>query len=89
MHSHLTDAEIADITCPLKQGKARCKYIRENYGVLVKEKPNGQPLVGRAEFEAALLHRSRAGGLSPKGEAQIITPDWHALKGFRRTAAPT
>jgi hypothetical protein len=46
----LTDAEITDITDPLTQGYARIKFF-QRLGVKVSRKPNGQPLVGRTEFE--------------------------------------
>jgi len=47
---YLTVAEIKDITEPLTQGAARIKFFR-NMGVKVEPKPNGQPLVWRADFE--------------------------------------
>lgn len=54
MTPHLTDDEISSITAPLTQGAARIKFFRR-LGVKVEAKPNGQPLVWRADFEAARL----------------------------------
>lgn len=82
MSPHLTDAEIAEITEPLTQGAARCRYIRKVYGVTVKEKPNGQPLVGRAEFEAALTSRRPQAAPRATGGNVTSLPDWKSAKGF-------
>lgn len=46
---YLTDAEIDEICAPLKIGAAKRKRL-ERMGMLVKQKPNGRPLVARAEF---------------------------------------
>lgn len=81
---YLTDAEVAEITSPLRQGAARIKYFRK-LGCKVEPRPNGQPLVLRAEFEAAMLGKqanTHAAGQS--GAHNIIRPDWSALPGFKR-----
>lgn len=73
MTPHLTEAEIADITAPLTQGAARIKYLRR-LGVKVEPKPNGQPLVWRADFEAARLAQPAANDIPGK------TRNWAALR---------
>lgn len=82
--SYLTDEEIADLTKPLKQGAARCKRFRE-MGITPGVRADGQPIVGRAEFEVARL---RASGLEPAQQAQsgaeIIRPDFSALRRPRQ-----
>jgi hypothetical protein len=47
---YLTDAEIAEICAPLRQGAAQIKLLR-SWGVRVAVKPNGRPLVWRADVE--------------------------------------
>ncbi len=47
---HLTDTEVIEITEPLTQAAARCKFF-ERHGCKVLKKPNGQPLVSRADWE--------------------------------------
>lgn len=49
MSPFLTDDEIAAITRPLKQGAARIKFIRDTLGLPVRPRPDGQPLVRRAD----------------------------------------
>jgi hypothetical protein len=48
----LTDAELADICRPLKQGAAMVRYL-QRLGVPVARKPNGRPLVKRCDWERA------------------------------------
>jgi hypothetical protein len=48
----LTDAELADICRPLKQGAAMARYL-QRLGVPVSRKPNGRPLVKRCDWERA------------------------------------
>lgn len=72
MTPHLTDEEIADITKPLTQGAARIRFF-ERLGVRVRARPNGQPLVWRAEFDAA-----RA--VAPAANDAPKNHDWSALK---------
>lgn len=73
MTPHLTDDEIADITAPLTQGAARIKFFRR-LGVKVEPKPNGQPLVWRADFDAARLAQAAANDTPGK------TRDWAPLR---------
>lgn len=76
---YLTDEEIAEITRPLRQGAARIKFFRR-LGMKVEPKPNGQPLVWRADFEAA-------GAAAPANDARERTVvDWSQLKDKVRGA---
>lgn len=50
MAPYLTDAEIAEICSPLKQGAAQIRLL-ESWGIRVERKPNGRPLVWRADVE--------------------------------------
>jgi hypothetical protein len=43
---HLTDAEIADMCKPLRQGAAQIRYLL-SIGVPVDRRPDGRPLVLR------------------------------------------
>jgi hypothetical protein len=47
----LSDDEISDLCAGLKQPAAQVRYLRR-LGLLVREKPNGRPLVMRADIEA-------------------------------------
>lgn len=49
----LTDAELADICAPLRQGAAQVRYLRDVLKVPVQRKPNGRPLVKRSDWERA------------------------------------
>jgi len=79
---YLTDHEIAEITAPLTQGAARCRFLT-NLGVKVKRRPDGQPLVGRAEFEVLMQahHNQKA-----TEEVSETAPDWPALRNRVRYA---
>ena len=83
MTPYLTDAEIEEITKPLIQGAARVKFF-ERIGCKVKIRPNGQPLVGRAEFEAEITKRRNA--QLPPPAANIVRPDWDKLRATRKRA---
>lgn len=49
----LTDDEIAEICQPLRMPAAQRRHL-ERLGLLVKIRPDGKPLVGRAEFERVM-----------------------------------
>ena len=53
MTPYLTDDEIAEICRPLKMPAAQRRHL-VRLGLLVKAKPNGHPLVARAEFERVM-----------------------------------
>jgi hypothetical protein len=61
--TYLVDTEIAAITEPLQQPAAQARALRA-MGFTVKLKPNGRPLVSRANFEAVM-----GGSLVPAGVA--------------------
>lgn len=47
----LTDDEIADLCAGLKQAAAQTRFLRQ-LGLMVRAKPNGRPLVMRADLDA-------------------------------------
>jgi len=53
---YLTDIEINDICSPLKRSNSQIRFLA-GLGLLVREKPNGRPLVARNEFERAMINR--------------------------------
>lgn len=50
----LTQDEIDAICAGLSQYAAQCRYLR-TLGLRVERRPNGQPLVARAEWERRLV----------------------------------
>ena len=53
---YLTDVEIAEICAPLVVPGYQVKYL-QRLGLVVNRKPNGKPLVARAEFDRVLVGR--------------------------------
>ncbi len=53
MNSDLTDQEIDQICDGLTQNAARIRYLRR-MGLVVRQKPNGRPLVNRAHYDTAM-----------------------------------
>ena len=53
----LSDDEIAQICDPLISPAAQRRYLAR-LGLIVNRKPNGKPLVARAEFERVLVGRA-------------------------------
>lgn len=53
----LTDEEIQSLTDGLTQAAARCRFLRK-LGLTVRAKPNGDPLVMRANVEEVLGPRA-------------------------------
>lgn len=49
----LTDEEMDEICRPLTQGAAQIRYM-QRLGLIVKRRPDGTPLVGRAHYEAVM-----------------------------------
>jgi hypothetical protein len=78
MIPYLTDDEIAHITAPLVRADARCRFLRSR-GLIVRERPNGQPLIGRAHFEEWM------GKNTLPAPADRETPDTAALLRLVRT----
>jgi glutathione S-transferase len=79
----LTDEEIERLTKPLTQGAARCRYLEREYKVLVRRDPNGQPIVGRAEFEAALMAQGR-GAAPAANDGNVVSVDFDALSQVKK-----
>lgn len=50
----LSDAEVDKICEGLTQSAAKCRYLR-SLGLRVERRPNGHPLVARAEWERRLV----------------------------------
>lgn len=48
MSEILTDAEVCELTKPIKQGAAQVRYLREILGSDIKRRPDGKPVVTRA-----------------------------------------
>lgn len=51
---YLSDAELLDVCKPLTQPAAMIRYLKDE-GFHVKRRPNGWPLVSRANFEAVMM----------------------------------
>lgn len=62
----LTDDEIMEIARPLKQPAAIARWFRAN-GYDVKVRPNGMPLINRANFDAASAGQNSRQGVTDKG----------------------
>ena len=88
MTTYLTDDEIAYITQPLTQGAARRRYIERVYGIKCRTRPNGQPLVVRAEAEAAGLTARRSAPVATPPAANVITPNFGGLAALKRRQQP-
>ena len=67
MNSDLSDQEIDQICDGLSQNAARVRYLRR-MGLMVRQKPNGRPLVNRAHYDAAMngyVRTEPRSGLAP------------------------
>ena len=53
MNSDLSDLEIDQICDGLTQNAARVRYL-QRMGLVVRQKPNGRPLVNRAHYDSAM-----------------------------------
>lgn len=65
---YLSDAEVSEICDPLQQPAAQVRYLK-GLGLHVSRKPNGRPLVARAEFNRAMLARPAAAANDPSPAA--------------------
>lgn len=75
----LSDPEVEEICRPLRQPAAQRRYLA-HLGMKVGRKPNGRPLVARAEFIRAMVSSSAATGRgedagSPNREALVLMFD--------------
>lgn len=71
----LSDAEILGICHPIKQPAAMCRTLRA-MGFFVKERPNGWPLVSRANFEAVMMGQAST---APRAANDAGQPNVQAL----------
>lgn len=53
MTADLTDAEIDEICAGLVQNCAKVRHLRR-LGLIVRQKPNGKPLVNRKHYDAVM-----------------------------------
>ncbi len=53
LNSDLSDQEIDNICEGLKQNDAKVKFLRR-MGLIVRQKPNGKPLVNRTHYETTM-----------------------------------
>lgn len=60
MNATLTDTEVDEICAGLKQNAAKVRYLRDVLKLCVSRKPNGRPLVSRAEWERRALQGQNA-----------------------------
>ncbi len=78
---YLTDDELRDICAPLTQPAAMIRAL-ESMGLIVKTKPNGRPMVGRAHFEQVM----NGGVPVPEGRlGRDQEPNLRALKEYFET----
>lgn len=61
MSPHLSDAEVDDICAGLRQGAAMVRFLRDVLKLPVHRKPNGRPLVRRADFDRPPAQNARPG----------------------------
>lgn len=71
MISDLSDHEIDQICDGLTQNAARIRYLRR-MGLVVRQKPNGRPLVNRAHYDAAMNGAARVEQRSGRAPAWSI-----------------
>jgi hypothetical protein len=69
VNSDLSDQEIDQICDGLTQSAARIRYLRR-MGLVVRQKPNGKPLVNRTHYEATMNNSARIEQRSSR------TPAW-------------
>lgn len=82
---NLSDAELLEICKPLTQPAAMIRYLRAE-GFFVKRRPNGWPLVSRANYEAVMMGHAQA---APAAGSVASGPNVQALLDrFRTTGAP-
>ncbi|OZI64590.1 DUF4224 domain-containing protein [Bordetella genomosp. 4] len=67
---YLTDEEIANICTPLTQPAAQMRHLKR-LGLNARAKPNGRPLVARADFDRVMTSEQPAPRLV---EVPISTP---------------
>lgn len=68
---YLSDAELLDVCRPLTQPAAMIRYLKDQ-GFHVKRRPNGWPLVSRANFDAVMMGHAQA---APASGADTAGPN--------------
>lgn len=83
MTPYLSDDELLDVCRPLTQPAAMIRYLKDQ-GFHVKRRPNGWPLVSRANFDAVMM------GCAARVDKEAgATPNVQALLDrFRNEGAP-
>lgn len=82
---YLSDVELLDVCKPLTQPAAMIRYLKDQ-GFHVKRRPNGWPLVSRANFDSVMMGHAQAA--QNDGE-QTAGPNVQALLDrFRTPGAP-
>lgn len=83
---YLTDAEVDDLCAGLTQNAAKCRFLKDELHVPVRRKPNGRPLVMRADVEAVSAARARTADAqnSTRGPNVVGLEQWS--KGRKRGA---
>lgn len=71
MIADLSDDEIDQICDGLTQNAARVRYLRR-MGLVVRQKPNGRPLVNRAHYDATMNGSARAEQRSSRAPAWSV-----------------
>lgn len=75
MSPYLSDLEVDDICAGLTQSAAKCRFFAEVLQVPVRRKPNGRPLVLRADVQRATAPapeaKGRGGSIGASNE-----PNW-------------
>jgi len=71
MSPDLTDEEVDRICAGYKQNAARVRFLK-GMGLLVRQKPNGRPLVNRKHYDAMTGGQIQAMGAKSTGRQ----PSW-------------
>jgi len=79
----LSDDEIAQICEPLVAPSAQRRYL-ERLGLVVNRKPNGKPLVARAEFDRVLVGRAPEQAQNPGAGQGDTAALFQLFKGGKR-----
>lgn len=84
MSPFLSDTEILTVCSPLTQPAAMIRYLKDQ-GFHVKRRPNGWPLISRANFESVMM------GSAPPvstGNAAVGPNAQALLDRFKQNGAP-
>lgn len=87
MTPYLRADEIAEICAPLTQPAAQVRYL-VSLGLLVKRKPNGAPLVARAEFERAMVGRQAESAKTSEPNRTALLQHINGKKAKGQTPRP-